>query len=429
VRLRTVQFARRLLALGYYLRDVADRVGVKLRTLQHWMRTCSAPIPTLENATLEHVTLEDATLVHATLVHAASPKAPAHPTLAAETCSAVGRIGNPSYTTLAAALSHATSCVMLPPPTPPLPTLGRPLTPSSIEQQQTLFSWLDDVGPGVGLPTVRRHFDGMARAELDMLLKEYRRRWRAANPRLLHVLHWRCPGTVWAADFAEAPCLIDGRYPYLLAVRDLASGQQLLWQPVMALTAEVFLNELSLLIALHGAPWVLKTDNGSAFIADMVHWYLQRLGVYQLFSPPGTPEYNGAIEASIGSGKRRTQRFSELAGHPDLWTRLNLLSAQNEANTTARPRRLHGMTAQQVWDARPPLSSDERARFDASVAQFRIEACIVHGLSIEEPLTRSEQAAVDREALRRALVAHDLLWFRRRSIPPRITRPKVTSKG
>jgi hypothetical protein len=30
------------------------------------------------------------------------------------------------------------------------------------------------------------------------------------------------------------PSPIDGLYPYPLAVRDLASGQQLLWQPVTA---------------------------------------------------------------------------------------------------------------------------------------------------------------------------------------------------
>ena len=46
------------------------------------------------------------------------------------------------------------------------------------------------------------------------------------------VLHWPVPGRVWAMDFAE-PSLpgitgvvppLDGRYPYLLAVRDLASA-------------------------------------------------------------------------------------------------------------------------------------------------------------------------------------------------------------
>src|SRR5262245_56712956 len=125
-----------------------------------------------------------------------------------------------------------------------LPPLGRPLTPANATLQQAVVSWLDAIGPGVGVPALRTRFAEMARAELDELVKEYRRCWRAANPRLIHVLHWQRPGAVWAMDFAEAPCLIDGRYPYLLAVRDLASGLQLLWQPVADLTVESVLAEL-----------------------------------------------------------------------------------------------------------------------------------------------------------------------------------------
>src|SRR5262249_52677908 len=149
---------------------------------------------------------------------------------------------------------------------------------------------------GLGMPALRTRFPDIARAELDDLLKGYRRRWRAANPRLLHRLHWQRAGAVWAIDFAEAPSLIDGSYAYVLAGRDLASGQTLLWHPVAAPTAEVVVSELRLLFTLHGAPLVLKSDNGSAFIAEAVQRELRCWGVGQLFSPPRRPEYNGAIE-------------------------------------------------------------------------------------------------------------------------------------
>jgi hypothetical protein len=311
----------------------------------------------------------------------------------------------------------------------PTQLLGRPLTQVEPTQRQIVKSWLDQVGPGVGVPTLRLQFPGLARAALADLVTDYRGRWRAEHRRSLHVLHWLRPGSVWAMDFAQAPCLIDGRYQYALAVRDLASGQQLLWQPVMALTAEVVLAELDLLFALYGAPWVLKTDNGSAFIADVVRWHLHRCRVHQLFSPPHAPAYNGSIEASIGSMKRRTQQQSEFAGHAGIWTSIDLNRARIEANTTARPRPLHGLTPQQAWDARLPLSADERQRFDATLVQLQLEARSEHGLTADEPLTRAAQATVDRAAFSRALVAHDLLLFRRRSIPPRITRPKVAIQG
>jgi transposase-like protein len=311
----------------------------------------------------------------------------------------------------------------------PAPALGRPLAVCDATQQQAVHSWLDEIGPGVGMPTLRAHFNDLARAELDAQLHAYRRVWREANRRTLHMLEWTRPGVVWAMDFAHAPHLIEGVYPYLLAVRDLASGQQLLWQPVHACTAEVVLAELPLLFALHGAPWVLKMDNGSAFIADLVRWYLHRAGVHPLYSPPYTPEYNGAIEASIGSLKTRTERHCLQAGHPGVCTSADTEAARTEANTTARPRRLHGSTPQQTWDARTPLTADERAHFDATLAPYRAEERTHRGWSADLSLTRAQQAALDRVALRRALVALDLLLFRRRRILPRITRPKAASEG
>jgi hypothetical protein len=308
-----------------------------------------------------------------------------------------------------------------------IPLLGRPCALAAPAQRQSVLDCVQHVGPGIGVPTLRRLFDGIARAELDELLKQYRRQWRADHSRLLHVLHWQRPGTVWAADFAHAPGLIDGSYPYILAVRDLASGFQLLWQPVSALTADVLLNELTLLFALHGTPWLLKTDNGSAFRADRVRWHLHRCHVLQLFSPPHTPSYNGAIEASIGALKKRPQQHSERAGPPGQWTSDILEAARLQANATARPRRLHGLTPQQAWDARTPLCLEQRDLFRATVVQCQNQARLERGLQPQQPLSRSEQAAVDRVAFRRALVAHDLLWFRRRRIPPPITRPKAAN--
>ena len=190
----------------------------------------------------------------------------------------------------------------------------------------------------------------------------------------------------------------------------------------------VLLQELPVLFTRHGPPLPLNTDNGSAFCADELRWYLQRCGVGQLFSPPRLPAYNGSIEASIGSLKKRTQRQSERAGHPGLWTGRAVEAALQEANTTARPRRLGGRTPQQVWQARRPLTPEDRETFQVTVDQFRRDERALRGL-VEESSSRTEQAAVDRVAYRRALVAHELLLFRRRSIPAQIKRPKAASKG
>jgi hypothetical protein len=83
----------------------------------------------------------------------------------------------------------------------------------------------------------------------------------------MHILHWQVPGSVWAMDFTEAPAAIDGLFPYVLAVRDLASGRQLLWLPIRAGNGQETRWALASLFALHGAPLILKSDNGSPFDA------------------------------------------------------------------------------------------------------------------------------------------------------------------
>jgi transposase InsO family protein len=64
---------------------------------------------------------------------------------------------------------------------------------------------------------------------------------------------------------AAALPAIDGRFPYLLAVRDLASGYVLAWLPVTAAAAARTRAVLAQLFAQYGPPLLLKLDNGSAF--------------------------------------------------------------------------------------------------------------------------------------------------------------------
>lgn len=306
-----------------------------------------------------------------------------------------------------------------------LPLPGRPRADAGPAERQAVLTHLQTIGPGIGVPELREQFPRLARAELAELLKCYRVLWRDQHRRALHVLHWQRPGTVWAMDFAEAPARIDGRFPYLLAVRDLASGQQLLWRPVVADTAEVVRAELVPLFGAYGAPWVLKSDNGPAFRADLTKGLLARWQVFGLFSPPYTPSYNGAIEAAIGSLKTRTERFALEAGHPGLWTSAMVEAARWEANTTARPRRLRGATPTEVWQARRCGTAEEREQFGATVRAMQAAAWEERGGLPKVEASHWQEAEVDRVALRRALVAHDLLLFRRRRIPARIKRPKT----
>jgi transposase InsO family protein len=306
-----------------------------------------------------------------------------------------------------------------------LPTLGRPKRAATSEQRAEVFRLLSDRGPGLGLPTLRCHCPRPTRAELKEIVTFYRRLWQEQNQVWRHRLHWHRPGTVWALDFTEPPMPIDGCYDYLLAVRDLASGYQLLWWPVLDMTAAVTIEALTLLFTIHGTPpLVLKSDNGSAFIAGETLQLLRTWRVQVLFSPPQTPSYNGAIEAGNGSLKTRTQDLAEAAGRSGQWTSADLEAARFQANAS-RPRRLKGRSPEEAWTLRSPLTAMDRQRFQATVDQERCQTRAQKGILPSSALKRHQQAAVDRVALPRALVAHDYLSFTRRRIPSPIPRQKA----
>ena len=126
----------------------------------------------------------------------------------------------------------------------PLP-LGRPCLRAPRGLRNEVIALLDELGPATGVPTLRACFPTLARAELQDIVRRYRRVWRKRNQQALRVLHWQVPGAVWAMDFSQATYRVEGKDRYLLAVRDLATGQQLLWWPTPAINTEETLAALA----------------------------------------------------------------------------------------------------------------------------------------------------------------------------------------
>jgi transposase InsO family protein len=305
--------------------------------------------------------------------------------------------------------------------TPHIHALGRPTLRSPVADRTEVLDVLNELGPATSVATLRDCFPWMPRAELDDLVKRYRRVWQKRHQHAPYALHWQRPGAVWAMDFSQAPRPIDGIYPYLFAVRDLASHQQLLWLPVLDMTADTTIEALGMLFVLHGAPLVLKADNGSAFVADATGDFLLPWGVNLLFSPPHTPGYNGSIEAGIGSLKTRTERFATRAGHPGYWTLDDVAAAQSEANATARPQGETGPTPNELWSTRRPITTPERRLFQETVPRQR------HELGEQQGLSNKAERRLQRQAIRRALVEHGILLFSRRIIPLPIKNHKVAN--
>jgi transposase InsO family protein len=302
--------------------------------------------------------------------------------------------------------------------------LGRPCQRSSPQQRNEVIGLLDELGPALGVPTLEDCFPGMPRAELADIVHRYRRVWRKRHHQALRILHWQVPGSVWAADFAEAPGPIDGLYPYLLAVRDLASGNQLLWLPVEHPDSSEVVRALASLVAYYGAPLVLKTDNGSPFCAGPLRDFLRQALILPLFSPPYMPEYNGAAEAGIRSLKTRTENHASRQGHPAYWTFDNAAFARAEANATAHPHGPSGPTPDQAWTNRPTITAQQRSDFQAGVNRGRDDYRAQEHLPKEGPLTDRQERAQDRQAIPRALEELGYLLYSRRRLPLPFTRNK-----
>jgi transposase InsO family protein len=211
----------------------------------------------------------------------------------------------------------------------------------------------------------------------------------------------------------------------MLAVRDLASGRQLLWLPVEDPVAGEVAGALASLFAMHGAPLVLKSDNGSPFCAGSTRALLDAFGVIALFSPPRTPRYNGAAEAGIGSLKTRTETHAVRQGRPGWWTWDDVAAAQAEANATARPQGPSGPTPDESWNARRPVLPAERRLFQDSVDRLRTQERTDNPLTPEGPLSPSQEAIVERRAVRRALEERGYLLHSRRRLPLPIRRRKA----
>jgi len=128
-----------------------------------------------------------------------------------------------------------------------------------------------------------------------------------------------------------------------------------------------------------------------------------------------------------GSLKRRTDDLAARAGRPGLWTCDETEGARRMANEVNYPWGRHGPTPDEVWQGRVPLTAGQRAAFAVSLEEQRTRARRELKYSPTDLLAPLAQRAVDRVAIRRALVEHGLLTFTRRQFTPPIQTSKMTN--
>ena len=298
---------------------------------------------------------------------------------------------------------------------------GRPVEDLDRDTRVGILAVFSLLGPHATLAALRDLFPDVARGALEHLLERCRSVLRRRSRWLIHTLRWTRPGAVWATDFTTPPAPIDGLYRRLLLVRDLASGRQLLALPCDGESAGLVVMVLRFLFQRYGPPLVLKMDNGSAFLSAEVETLLQQHGVFALFSPPGTPAYNGSVEAGIGSLEVRA--FYESARHdrPGEWTCDDIAAAGRQANDTAHPWGLGGPTPERAWRSRTPLTEIEAQRFRSAYDHHRQHEDAEREIQPWQHRSHWLRASIDRVALSRALIERGYLLIRSRRVTPPIT--------
>ncbi len=309
-------------------------------------------------------------------------------------------------------LAPQTISVWMNGPADPAPR-GRPASPIDPLDRTAVNELLDSHGRSIGIPTLKRHFPDVTRAALHELRQSWDEEHEVEPARLV----WSAPGSVWTADFTETPVPVDGSFDHVLLIRDLASRFILLAAPAAEQSADVVTLHCRQLFGRHGAPLVLKTDNGSAFIAAGTRAVCRDHAVLNLLSPPLTPQYNGCIEASAGQFKTRVATLARLHACDD-WTSDILEAARHSANAFAGVKSPSAPSPAEQWRDRKPIEPERRSALAALVEDKTTK--ITQSIQRERAekrlpieLTAACRATVARTATRQALVELGYLQIRR----------------
>lgn len=168
----------------------------------------------------------------------------------------------------------------------------------------------------------------------------------------------RYPNHVWAYDFVQDQDM-HGRTLYILTVMDEFTREGLAIAVAEATSAEWVIAVLSELVALHGPPAYLRSDNGAEFVALAVQAWLARRQVRTLYIDPGCPWQNGKEERFNGTVRDECLNLHLFASVIE--ARVRLEAFRHHYNTDRPHSRLDYMTPvafREVWEVAQAKQQD-----------------------------------------------------------------------
>ena len=239
---------------------------------------------------------------------------------------------------------------------PPGPKKVAPLSLEELHGEVARLKHGRQRSRGVGA-LYRRYHTQVSRRELDTLTATVRQALAQQRQADLCHITWHVPGVVWALD-DTALARVSSHLLRLHQVQDLASrykfppwvGEQIVGEAVARRLEQLFLQ--------HGAPLVLKRDNGGNLNQHAIDVVLARYWVVPLNSPRQYPPYNGGMERAVRELKAPLRQQLRASGPTPAsevqhWAELLVYELNH------RPRRsLQGQVACRVFqDARPALQA------------------------------------------------------------------------
>jgi transposase InsO family protein len=288
---------------------------------------------------------------------------------------------------------------------PPGPKKCQPLPLEALKTDLAKLAHAAKRTGGTGL-LYERYSSSVSRRALQSLVAEARAEQNRLQRSSLLSVQWHHPNLAWATDASEYHRDGQGQKLKLVVVQDLNSSFRFAPMCALTLSGEAIAGYLEDLFEQHGAPLVLKRDNGSIFNSSAVDAVLSHWQVLPLNSPVYYPPYNGGIERGIGELK------AQLPAHlivPPAWDlpRVETLLRALCLEQNNQPRRaLDQQSASQRFYTGPRQPFGKRQRANAFES---IRSDMNARLKQMENPNRRDFHACWRKAMEHWLVCQDLI--------------------
>ncbi len=185
-----------------------------------------------------------------------------------------------------------------------LPLRRRPLVEEIHRIIENKPAWgcemVREILEGKGIVVSRNRMHRLWKTEKLQVSRRKRRRKFRTGARLNPVPTG--PNTVWCTDFAEDRA--GGRKMFVFLVKDEATGFCLTSKARASWKGEDVRAELDRLVAIHGLPGSIRSDNGGQYISRAVVGWAAKHRIAQAFIVPGRPWQNGAAESLVATLRR-----------------------------------------------------------------------------------------------------------------------------